>query len=56
MDWIDMSNYDFNIPVCDFCPCDFYLEVDKNNNYFTNNFTNENSVKNDICNVEECLI
>jgi len=46
MDWIDMSGYDYNIPVCDFEPCDFYLEVDKNNNYFNNKFTPKNNPKN----------
>lgn len=55
MDWIDMSNYDFNIPVCIQEPCDFYLEVDKNNNYFNNEFTIQNQPKN-LYEIKECLI
>mgnify|MGYP003970233777 FL=1 len=59
MDWIDMSNYDFNVPVCDFEPCDFYLEVDKNNNYFNNKFTSQNNpnIKNtNLYEIDECLL
>jgi hypothetical protein len=57
MDWIDMSNYDFNVPVCTQEPCNFYLEVDKNNNCFNNKFTPENNFYNNIkLYQQECLI